>query len=394
MTLAGYSIYELILLFFVYAFLGWCSEVCFAAVTLGKFSNRGFLNGPICPIYGVGALIVMLLLTPVSNQLAALFFSSMILTTLLEYITGLVLEKIFHAKWWDYSDRPFNIQGYICLEFSILWGIACTVIMKLVHPTIYGLVRLLPHTLGLVLNCLFLVTLAVDLAATVTAIHHLNQRLALITQTAQRIHSMSDKLGENLYEGAIAAKAKGEEAKEAMEDTRERLAQQKLSLEGKVDQIQARALETAEGKAIAYAEHLTQKREAAQLRSEAAAEALAIRQEFSGEQDSKRRQQAQELARKLKAAMSERHPVQDRILRAFPSLKLNRNQGAFAQLRKFQAAGRSQQPDAEAILREDSPGEAAPRPKTFSHHVGAFLAGLAVGILLMLVLSRLALLPI
>lgn len=392
MTIAGYSIYELTLLFFIYAFLGWCAEVCYAAVTLGKFSNRGFLNGPICPIYGVGALIVLVVLTPVSHRLAPLFFSSMVLATLLEYLTGLVLEKIFHAKWWDYSDKPFNIQGYICLEFSIIWGIACTGIIKLVHPTLYGLVHLLPHVLGGTLNCLFLITLAVDLVATVTAIHHLNQRLALITQTAQRIHSMSDRLGENLYEGAIAAKAKGEEAKVAVEDTREKLALQKLSLEGKVDQMQARALESAEARAIAHAERLTRMREAAQQRSTSAAEALATRQELSAQQDGKGRQQAQELTRKLKATMSERHLLQDRILHAFPALKLRRNQGAFTQLRKFRAAGKAQLPDAEAILQENPAKEAAPRAKGFSHHAGAFLAGLAVGILTMQILSILAIL--
>ena len=396
MTISGYSIYELILLFFIYAFLGWCSEVCFAAVTTGKFSNRGFLNGPICPIYGVGALIVMMILTPVADRLVVLFFASMVLTTLLEYLTGLVLEKIFHAKWWDYSDRPFNIQGYICLEFSILWGIACTGIMKLVHPTIYGLVRLLPHVVGLVLNSLFLALLAVDLVATVMAIHNLNRRLALITQTAQRIHSMSDKLGENLYEGAIAAKAKGEEAREAVEDTKEKLAQQKLSFEGKVDQIQAKALETAEEKAIAYAEKLTRKREAAQQRSELAAEELALR--LDSQEETKRRQQTQELSQKLKAALSEHHFVQDRILRAFPAMKLRRNQGAYAQLQKFRAGEESGLPDAEAILAEGLANEAASqevlsKPRAFSHHAGSFLVGLAVGIILMLVLGKLALLP-
>jgi uncharacterized membrane protein len=381
MTITGYGIYEVILLFFIYAFLGWCAEVCFAALTTGKFTNRGFLNGPICPIYGVGALIVILALTPVSDRLVILFFSSMVLTTLLEYVTGLVLEKIFHAKWWDYSDRPFNIRGYICLEFSVLWGLACTGIMKLVHPTIYALVRHLPHVLGVVLNSLFLVLLIVDLVATVMAIHHLNQRLALITRTAQRIHSMSDKLGENLYEGTVAAKAKSEEAKEALEDTRETLSQQKLSLEGKVAGLQTKALESAEEKAIARAERLTQKREAAQLRTEAAAEELSQRQE------GKRSREELELRSKLKAALSEKHFLQDRILRDFPALK-HRNQGAFAQLRKFRSSNQETLPEAEEILAQEGGKEASPRPKSFPHMAGAFLLGLAVGVIIMVVLER------
>jgi uncharacterized membrane protein len=382
----GYSIYELIQLFFLYAFLGWCAEVCYAAVTVGKFSNRGFLNGPICPIYGVGALIVILALSPIADNLFLLFFSSMILTSLLEYVTGLVLEKIFHAKWWDYTDRPFNLQGYICLQFSILWGLACTGIMRLVHPVLYRLVGHLPHILGLVLNSLFLVLLLTDLVATVMAIHHLNQRLALITRTAQRIHSMSDRLGETLYEGAVATKARSQEAREVLEDSRDKLEQQKLSLEGKVAGMQTRALADAEERAIARAEKASRRREAAQLRSEATAQELALLQ--SGQHAAKEDPERAELAKKLKKALTERHFLQDRILRGNPGLKLRHDQGAFAQLRKFRQRGQEAKLDPEAILEERPAKEPVPHPHSFPHYALAFLVGLAVGVVLMLVLGQ------
>ena len=146
----GYSIYELLWLFFIYAFFGWCIEVVFCGLNEGHFINRGFLNGPVCPIYGVGGVIVVLCLTPIKDNLFLLFVGSALLTSILELITGFALDKIFHARWWDYTDMPFNIGGYICLKFSIYWGFVCIALMKGIHPVILGFVRFIPHMLGLV----------------------------------------------------------------------------------------------------------------------------------------------------------------------------------------------------------------------------------------------------
>ena len=93
----GYSIYELLWLFFIYAFFGWCIEVVFCGLNEGHFINRGFLNGPVCPIYGVGGVIVVLCLTPIKDNIFLLFVGSALLTSILELITGFALDKIFHA---------------------------------------------------------------------------------------------------------------------------------------------------------------------------------------------------------------------------------------------------------------------------------------------------------
>lgn len=90
---------RLALLFFIYAFLGWCTEVAFAACKEGRFVNRGFLNGPVCPIYGFGVVGVALALRPVMDSLPLLFLGSVVITSLIEFVTGFVLEKVFHAKW-------------------------------------------------------------------------------------------------------------------------------------------------------------------------------------------------------------------------------------------------------------------------------------------------------
>lgn len=109
--------YELVWIFIIYAFIGWCTEVSYAALDRGIFVNRGFLNGPYCPIYGCGVVIVVAVLTPLKDNLLILFIGSFLLTSILEYITGYLLEKVFHNQWWDYSDKPFNIHGYVCLKF-------------------------------------------------------------------------------------------------------------------------------------------------------------------------------------------------------------------------------------------------------------------------------------
>ena len=105
--------YEYVFYFVIYAFLGWCTEVVYKAVTVGQFVNRGFLNGPVCPIYGFGMVFVIWALTPVTDNAFFLFVGGFVITTLLEWVTGFVLEKLFHAKWWDSSSEPCNIGGYV-----------------------------------------------------------------------------------------------------------------------------------------------------------------------------------------------------------------------------------------------------------------------------------------
>ena len=145
------SIYYSILYFFVYGFLGWCTEVIFAAFKQHRFVNRGFLNGPICPIYGVGVTLVIACLEAFQSNLLLLYISSVILVTVLEGVTGWAMDKLFHNKWWDYSKLPFNIGGYVCLLFSLIWGVACVFIVYFVHPLIHQVLSLIPHTAGIAL---------------------------------------------------------------------------------------------------------------------------------------------------------------------------------------------------------------------------------------------------
>lgn len=127
-----------------------------------NFRKPWILNGPYCPIYGCGVVIVVAVLTPLKDNLLILFIGSFLLTSILEYITGYLLEKVFHNQWWDYSDKPFNIHGYVCLKFSIYWGLACTFIMDVLHPIIYRGITLMPHIVGMILICIIMTVFFVD----------------------------------------------------------------------------------------------------------------------------------------------------------------------------------------------------------------------------------------
>ncbi|MCI8552061.1 MAG: hypothetical protein HFF56_03560 [Lawsonibacter sp.] len=223
-------LYGLFWIFFLYAFLGWCTEVSYAALVTGTFVNRGFLNGPVCPVYGFGAVIVLNCLTPLADNLLLLFLGSVALTSALEWFTGFVLEKLFHQRWWDYSDEPFNLSGYVCLRFSIAWGFACMFVVKLLHPTVLLFIRLIPKPLGVVLLFVLGTGMAVDLTATVATIVKLNRRLARIDELATKIKEASNEFGENLADRVLDAAERGADWKEELDELSFKLALRRAEL--------------------------------------------------------------------------------------------------------------------------------------------------------------------
>lgn len=236
------TIYEVLWIFIVYAVIGWCSEVAYAALDTGKFVNRGFLNGPYCPIYGFGISLVIVVLTPLKENLLILYIGSVILTSVIEYITGYLLEKVFHNKWWDYSDKPYNIKGYICLKFSLFWGFACTFIVLILHPIIYGIIKIVPFLIGVIILTVVLVFFTIDCGITVATIMKFNERLKRMNEIAQRIHHLSDEVGENIYENVTEALEKKEKFEEEHEEQIVKIAEKKenIRLGAEVRKIEGR----------------------------------------------------------------------------------------------------------------------------------------------------------
>lgn len=295
------TLYEILLIFFTYAFLGWCCEVAFAAMKTGTFVNRGFLNSPLCPIYGFGMVIVVIFLTPLTENLPVLFFGSMVLTSTLEFFVGWLLEKLFHTKWWDYSDEKFNLKGYICLQFSILWGLGCVMIMRILHPIIMDFLHWIPHTVGLVCLVVLICLTIADLIATVAAIRGLQKRLRKITALAEEIHELSDTLGENIAEVVQVVKVRTGEDKAVYEEI-------SAMVEAHLAEEKALAQFHRQEEQELFDRLLGENREARTARQ------LARQEEF-------------------RTKLMEKKWDQNRIIRAFPSMRTDRDQDALDALR-------------------------------------------------------------
>lgn len=159
-----YALSKIFLLFIVYSFLGWFMETITCFLTTKKFTNRGFLLGPCCPIYGLGVLLIILLLRKYQKYPLALFTMAIIICSLLEYITSWLMEIIFKNRWWDYSDKKFNINGRICLETMIPFGIIGTFVFYILNPTITKLISFLPNILTIIIAIIFFVLFTIDVS--------------------------------------------------------------------------------------------------------------------------------------------------------------------------------------------------------------------------------------
>lgn len=164
-----YNYYNLFLLFFIYSFLGYIVESISVSLMEKKVVwNRGFLVGPYIPIFGIGAMTMILTLQKYKDDIVALFIMSMVVCLTIEYLCSLVAEKIFKLRWWNYSDKLFNINGRICLQNGILFGIGGVLIVKYVNTWIENLILLLPNSLMVTLSIILTIIFVSD---TILSLH-------------------------------------------------------------------------------------------------------------------------------------------------------------------------------------------------------------------------------
>lgn len=192
-----YSGYEMIWLFFVYSFLGWVMETVMAALKQKRFTNRGLVNAPLCVTYGNTALIV----TPLCSELHGvwLFVGCMLLATLIEWISGHWIEFLYHERWWDYSGIKWNLDGYICLPVSILWGVLNTVMMEWGNPLAVGIYDKIPRVPGEILIWILSGILAVDVIATLCILSGRSRRISQWQEVDSWLSGISSKLGRRIY---------------------------------------------------------------------------------------------------------------------------------------------------------------------------------------------------
>jgi len=162
--------YEVIWLFFIYSFLGWGMEVVHAVYGNRKLVNRGFLNGIVCPVYGFSMIFLSVFMDSLKNGWFYLFLGCMIVGSVIELVTGLLLEKVFHIRLWDYSDMRFQVGGYVCLKYSILWGVFGTLLIKLVNPFLLSILHNIPELVGGILLIVFTILLVLDTVTTIVVL--------------------------------------------------------------------------------------------------------------------------------------------------------------------------------------------------------------------------------
>ncbi len=163
---------NIILLFIIYGFLGWIVEVCYVRIRSGHWYNRGFLHMPFLPIYAVGAIIISLSLSSLSNP-ALLYIAAVILTSTLEYITSYIMEHFFQTRWWDYSNNKFNIHGRICLLNSSLFGLLALIVIYLMNPLFLSVTSQITNRIQIVFINLFMIGLIIDLAYTLRDLNYM-----------------------------------------------------------------------------------------------------------------------------------------------------------------------------------------------------------------------------
>lgn len=185
--------FEILTYFLIYSFLGWVIESIFRSIIEKKIINTGFLKGPICPIYGIGALIMSFVLDGLSNNLIYLFIASMIILTIWEYIVGVFLEKTFHTKYWDYSDHKINFQGRICLTNSIYWGILGVVFVKYIHPFMQEIIEKVNIDVLHFVVTIASIVFVVDVITSIVKVKNIKPAL-------ERIEELNNEIKEKLAE--------------------------------------------------------------------------------------------------------------------------------------------------------------------------------------------------
>lgn len=191
----NYTLTELLWLLIIYSFLGWTIETIVGTLKKKKFVNRDFSTGPFCLVYGSAAITIALSLEELADSPLFLFLGSAALATLIEWITGKVLERLNRHKWWDYSGKKWNFDGYICLQYSIVWGILGSLTVKIGNRNLLFLFRLIPTFPRDLFVGVFTIAILLDLLASLAVIFHLKRQMPTAILWKKKIAVWTQRLG-------------------------------------------------------------------------------------------------------------------------------------------------------------------------------------------------------
>ena len=193
-TLLLYFIY-----FLIYSIIGWTIETSLAMIKSNKFVDRGFLIGPYCPIYGCGAIIMILYLTKYKNDLLTVFILGIFICSTLEYITSYLMELLFKTRWWDYSNHKFNLNGRICGQNCLLFGIGGIIVIYAIHPIIIKLINIIPKNIFITITIIILIIFITDIVFSLNVINHFKKTLSNIDLKKDSTQEFSKLVKETIY---------------------------------------------------------------------------------------------------------------------------------------------------------------------------------------------------
>ncbi len=236
-----YSLWQWVLVFYLYCFLGWCFESTVVSVQQRHFVNRGFLRGPMLPIYGFGATILLHVSLPLYDKPAALFFASMIAATAFEYVVGVIMEKLFKVKYWDYSTHRFQFQGRICLQSSLCWGFLGLILARVIHPPVEWIVVGLPFAALVIVDILLTAGFASDVVVSVRTALDLAKLLEELDELREQGAALRRELSETALVHLTNLSYRVDEARgewsEKMDDAFERLDDMREQANDAYDQL-------------------------------------------------------------------------------------------------------------------------------------------------------------
>ncbi len=215
----GYSVIQWLFFFYFYCFFGWCFESAYVSIKSRKFVNRGFMKGPFLPLYGSGAIMMLLVSKPFLQHWWAVYIAGCIGATLLEYVTGVVMEALFKVRYWDYSNQPFNFKGHICLSSSLAWGGLTMLMTYVIHKPVEAFVLDIPSAVLTIITVLLTVYIAGDFALAFKAALDLRDILVYLEKAKEEWNAKKELFAENMEQKkeSIVDRLHMEQLKENME---------------------------------------------------------------------------------------------------------------------------------------------------------------------------------
>lgn len=267
-----YDLSQWLIFFFLYSFIGWVWESCYVSARKRHWVNRGFLHGPMLPIYGSGAVVILVSTIGVRENPWLVFVFGLIGATLLEYVTGAVMERMFHVKYWDYSNQKLNLNGYICVSSSLCWGVFSVLLVRFIHVPIERVVLRIPPLAADIVAFVFTIAASVDLTQSFNEAMDFKRVLVQLDESKKRIRNLQEKVRAASEERLEEYRQHSDElVSEYRQRADELVAQYRKRSEQLVEEHKMRAEEEAQKRRSyrkAYLERVTMQREQRRLQLE------------------------------------------------------------------------------------------------------------------------------